>query len=129
MSVHRFAVMAWRLTVESFRVLLNFSGDYRPRCVDDSIPCSDCSLAHPYCNLAKRQVSCPHPFHSHLIDLHSSRFKYGWLVPIAVLFVISFPPVRHAVAVPGKKSLLIRTCSYSVMKLLPFFAGLFGDSG
>jgi ABC-type spermidine/putrescine transport system permease subunit II len=27
---------------------------------------------------------------------HSSSLPFGWIVPIAVLFVISFPPVRPA---------------------------------
>ena len=63
-------------------------------------------------------IIVPFPLLSH--DSHwpsFSRFKFGWLVPIAVLFVISFPPVHHAFAVS----------SYLDMKL--FFVGWFGDSG
>lgn len=26
---------------------------------------------------------------------HALRFKVGWLIPIAVLFTISFPPVQY----------------------------------
>jgi len=89
MFVYYFVILAWRLTVELFRILV--------------------VIIVPF--------PLPSQYDSHWPSF--SRFKFGWLVPIAVLFVISlaFPPVCHAFAVP----------SYSDMKF--FFAGWFGDSG
>lgn len=37
------------------------------------------------------QITCFH--HASLIAFHS--LKFGWLIPVAILFIISFPPVRH----------------------------------
>jgi hypothetical protein len=52
----------------------------------------------------------------------------GWSIPIAILFIISFPPVRHT-AEFRVYPVIIMSRSYSVTKSLPFFAASFGVFG
>jgi hypothetical protein len=52
----------------------------------------------------------------------------GWLIPIAILFIISFPPVRYI------RQLVLplftaKFCSSSVTKSSPFYVALFGAFG
>ncbi len=60
----------------------------------------------------------------------SASLPGGWVIPIAILFIISFPPVRHICRVPGLPSVdhMYRHSS-SVTKLLPFFVASFGAFG
>lgn len=86
------------LIIKYSRVLCHFSGHYSPRCVNVGVQYSDCKLAYACGNVAKRYVSYPN--FSILVEVNSFpiRFKFGWLVPIAVLFVLSFPPVCSCLA-------------------------------
>lgn len=59
----------------------------------------------------------------------STRLPGGWAIPIAILFIISFPPVRPIFRVPGLPPANRINHSSSVTKLLPFFVALFGVFG
>jgi hypothetical protein len=59
----------------------------------------------------------------------SPRLPGGWAIPIAILFVLSFPPVRPIFQVPGLPPVDHMYHSSSVTKLLPFFVALFGVFG
>jgi hypothetical protein len=53
----------------------------------------------------------------------------GWVIPIAILFIISFPPVRPIFRIPGLPPVDHMYHSSLVTKLLPFFVALFGVFG
>jgi len=64
-----------------------------------------------------------------LLILICARLPGGWVIPIAILFIISFPPVRPIYRVPGLLPVDHMYYSSSVTKLLPFFVALFGVFG
>lgn len=63
-----------------------------------------------------------------LIAIPFSSLPGGWVIPIAILFVISFPPVRHIHRVPGHLP-ADHSRSSSVTKSSPFFVVSFGVFG
>jgi len=64
-----------------------------------------------------------------LLIMISISLPGGWAIPIAILFIISFPPVRDVLRVPGLPPVDHMYHSSSVTKSLPFFVALFGVFG
>lgn len=95
---------------------------YRPR---HHLPQRDCALVDSSDAVAIRV--CIHLVLMIHLSICLRSLKFGWLVPIAVLFVISFPPVRHRLArIP---ILMTSTCSFLDTRLSPSYVGLSGVSG
>lgn len=64
-----------------------------------------------------------------LLIMISTSLKGGWVIPIVILFIISFPPVRPYCQFPVLSPVDHMYHSSSVTKLLPFFVALFGVFG
>jgi hypothetical protein len=64
-----------------------------------------------------------------LLIMISPRLPGGWVIPIVILFIISFPPVRPIFRVPGLPPVDHMYHSSLVTKSLPSFVALFGVFG
>jgi hypothetical protein len=59
----------------------------------------------------------------------SARLPGGWAIPIAILFILSFPPVCHICLALGLPTVDYVYHSSSVTKLSPFSVASFGVFG
>lgn len=75
------------------RVLCYWIHPCGDHCVGYALSPADCALVDAS-NAVALRVGLPMPLTTLLVNTPGS-LRFGWLVPIGILFVISFPPVRH----------------------------------